>query len=95
MAEPRITWLETKLKARREALSRILAIKPVTKAQEFRRQAFVQRALTAVESHSQRVGSYKTHLGELEQILTGAGEPTPVHETTQEEAQTAKNLGDL
>jgi hypothetical protein len=94
MADARMSWLEARLKARQEALSRILATKPATKAQEFWRQAFVQRALTSVEARHQRAGIYNDHLAALEHILTGSTETAPTHVTAPEEVS-AKNLGDV
>jgi len=88
-------WFETRLKARREALAHFLAAKPATKAQELRRQALVQRALTSIEGRHQRIAALNDHLAQVEHILTGATESGPTPESTAEPISAKKNLGDL
>jgi hypothetical protein len=96
MAEAEMTWIESRLKARRDALSRYMALKPATKGQELWRQAFVQRALTSIEARHQRVGAYNHHLAALQHILTGAAEKGGDESVAPASAEvSSRNLGDV
>jgi hypothetical protein len=90
-----ITRFDNQLKARRDRLSRVLALMPATKAQEARRQAWVQAARNSVEDRHQWAGAYKEHLGALEHILKRTEEMKAVSGSTAGSPGIRGNMGDF
>jgi hypothetical protein len=97
MGEAPMTWFEARLKARRDSLSRLLAVKPATKAQERLRDALVQRGLTSVGTRSHRASVLHDHLDAVENMLkVAAGESTGLESADAEVVSGDKGaMGDL